>query len=156
MKNLIEHLLQAGITTEYELEFDFSKHSTVGVGGIAEIVFYPKSIKEFIRLYDFFEDEYLGITECEISAELSARSVCVLRVTPVTDAPTVVASSRHISMGVPDLLSLSFDGDTVKGRSAVVAGDDYTVAIYNPKNKTVTKHKIPHDTTGELDWTVTL
>ena len=108
------------------------------------------------HLYDFFKDEYLGITECEISAELSPRSVCVLRVTPVTDAPTVVASSRHISMGVPDLLSLSFDGNTVKGRSAVVANDDYTVAIYNPKNKTVTKHKIPHDTTGEVDWTVTL
>ena len=56
MKNLIERLSQAGITTEYELEFDFSKHSTVGVGGIAEIAFYPKSIKEFIRLSDFFED----------------------------------------------------------------------------------------------------
>ena len=57
MKSLTERLLQAGITTEYELEFDFSKHSTVGVGGVAEIVFYPKSIKEFIRLCDFFENE---------------------------------------------------------------------------------------------------
>lgn len=56
MKELIERLRRIGLTIEYELEFDFSKHSTVGVGGIAEIVFYPKSIKEFIRLCDFFVD----------------------------------------------------------------------------------------------------
>ncbi|MBR2341224.1 MAG: UDP-N-acetylmuramate dehydrogenase [Clostridia bacterium] len=56
MKELLERLLSNGITCEYEENFDFAKHSTVGVGGKAKIAFYPKTLKETTRLCDFFVD----------------------------------------------------------------------------------------------------
>ncbi len=56
MKEFFASLTKSGITCEYEQNFDFSKHSTVGVGGVAKIVFYPKSLKEMTRLCDFFTD----------------------------------------------------------------------------------------------------
>ena len=56
MKEFLERLTKNGITCEYELDFDFSTHSTVGVGGIAKIAFYPKTLREMTRLCDFFTD----------------------------------------------------------------------------------------------------
>ena len=56
MKEFLELLTKSGISCEYELDFDFSKRSTVGVGGIAKIAFYPKTLKEMTRLCDFFTD----------------------------------------------------------------------------------------------------
>ena len=56
MKEFLELLSKSGISCEYELDFDFSKRSTVGVGGIAKIAFYPKTLKEMTRLCDFFTD----------------------------------------------------------------------------------------------------
>ena len=108
------------------------------------------------HLYDFFADEYLGTTDTAITVTLAAHACRVLRLTPVTDAPTVVATSRHISMGVPDLLALSVEGRRLCGRSAVVAGDDYTVAVYDPESGKVEKHTIPHEKTGETDWEIAL
>ena len=57
MKEFLARLTKNGIACEYELDFDFSKHSTVGVGGIAKIAFYPKTLKEMTRLCDFLIDE---------------------------------------------------------------------------------------------------
>ncbi len=56
MEELLERLMRKGIHCEYEQDFDFSKHSTVGVGGKAKIAFYPKTLKEMTRLCDFFTD----------------------------------------------------------------------------------------------------
>ena len=56
MKEFLERLTKSGISCEYELDFDFSKRSTVGVGGIAKIAFYPKTLKEMTRLCDYFTD----------------------------------------------------------------------------------------------------
>lgn len=56
MKEFLERLTKNGVSCEYELNFDFSKRSTVGVGGIAKIAFYPQTLKEMTRLCDFFTD----------------------------------------------------------------------------------------------------
>lgn len=57
MKDLIAQLMNEGINVEYEQDFDISKKSTIGIGGRAKTVFYPKKLKEFMMLADFFFDE---------------------------------------------------------------------------------------------------
>lgn len=57
MKDLIDHLTNAGIYVDYERDFEISKKSTIGIGGRARTVFYPKKLKEFMQLADFFFDE---------------------------------------------------------------------------------------------------
>ena len=49
--------MNEGINVEYEQDFDISKKSTIGIGGRAKTVFYPKKLKEFMMLADFFFDE---------------------------------------------------------------------------------------------------
>ena len=56
MKEFLDRLTKNGISCEYELGFDFSKRSTVGVGGIAKIAFYPKTLKQMTALCDYFTD----------------------------------------------------------------------------------------------------
>ncbi len=108
------------------------------------------------HLFDFFANAYLGITGGEITVTLAPHASRVLRVTPVTDAPTVVATSRHMTMGGTDLLALAVDGRTLTGKSAVVADDDYTLTVYDPATQGITRHTISHEATGVAEWTVTL
>jgi len=57
LKNLIELSLKKGITAKCVPDFNCSKRSTIGTGGKAPYAFYPQSIKELIKLIDFFEEE---------------------------------------------------------------------------------------------------
>ena len=86
-------------------------------------------------------------------AVLRTRHECrVLRLTPLSDRPTVIATSRHITGGAPDLLDLLYDGDTLIGKSAVVKGDPYTVTVYDPKKKDISGITITPEKTGEITW----
>ena len=104
--------------------------------------------------YDFWESRYLGIHGNEITLTVPAYSSTVLRLTPVGDEPTVVATSRHITMGGVDLLALSYDkqASLLSGTSAVVAGDDYVITVYDPTTKAIKTHTLHPTATGELAW----
>lgn len=56
MIDFIELLLKNDLSIAYKEDFDFSKNSTIGIGGKAKIVFYPTTIKELIALVDLLEE----------------------------------------------------------------------------------------------------
>jgi len=48
------------------------------------------------------------------------------------DRPQIVATSRHITGGGPDLLDVEWEEGTISGRSRVVAGDPYEISFTEP------------------------
>ena len=56
MKDLEKLLFDAQLNVECERDFDMAKAATIRVGGKAAFAFFPKSIKELIRLSDVFDD----------------------------------------------------------------------------------------------------
>ena len=46
--------------------------------------------------------------------------------------PQLVATNRHISCGGLELQSLNWNNQILQGRSEIVAGDDYTIYVYEP------------------------
>ena len=105
------------------------------------------------HVYDLWGEKYLGIYDADITLTLPAHACLVLRVTPVTAEPTVVATSRHISGGVPDLLSLTWRDGKLFGRSRVIGGADYSVTVCSEDAlpRTLTLHP---EATGEVEWSI--
>ena len=105
------------------------------------------------HVYDLWGERYLGIYDSSLKAPLPAHDCLVLRITPVTDHPTVVATSRHISGGVPDLLSVEWCDGHLKGQSHAIGGADYTVTVCGTDAvpHTLTLHP---EMTGEIEWSI--
>jgi hypothetical protein len=59
----------------------------------------------------------------------------VLRITPLSDHPQVISTSRHITQGGVDIISMAWDeGDNaLYGVSRCVAGEAYQVAVFIPQ-----------------------
>ena len=148
------------LTVRLSVAKPFTSFSTVGIFNFAdEERTLTLSLREDLGLmgdgfhiYDIFEKEYGGIEAEAITVTLAPHECRVLRLTPTADRPTVIATSRHITGGAPDLLDLSYEGDALIGRSAVVKGDPYTVTIYDPKKGEVTGITVTPDKTGEITW----
>ena len=148
------------LTVRLSVAKPFTHFSTVGIFNFAdEERTLTLSLREDLGLvgdafhiYDIFEKEYGGIEAEAITVTLAPHECRVLRLTPTSDRPTVIATSRHITGGAPDLLDLSYEGDALIGRSAVVKGDPYTVTIYDPKRGEVTGITVTPDKTGEITW----
>lgn len=105
------------------------------------------------HVYDLWGERYLGILEDSMPLTVPAHDCLVLRITPLTEQPTVVATSRHISGGVPDLLSLDYRDGRLVGRSHVIGGEDYTVTVCDAGGtpRTLTLHPT---STGEVEWSI--
>ena len=148
------------LTVRLSVAKPFTSFSTVGIFNFAdEERTVTLSLREDLGLmgdgfhiYDIFEKEYGGIEAEAITVTLAPHECRVLRLTPTSDRPTVIATSRHITGGAPDLLNLSYEGDALIGRSAVVKGDPYTVTIYDPKKSEITGITVNPDKTGEITW----
>jgi alpha-galactosidase len=54
------------------------------------------------------------------------------------DHPQVLATSRHVTGGGPDLLDVAWDGSSLSGRSEVVGGDPYEVYVTEPRGWALT------------------
>lgn len=148
------------LTVRLSVAKPFTRFSTVGIFNFADTertvtLSLRKDlglIGDAFHLYDMFEADYLGTEADAVTLTLAPHECRVLRLTPVCDRPTVIATSRHISGGAPDLLDLSYEGDTLIGKSAVVAGDVYTVTVYDPKKQGVSGITITPEKTGEITW----
>ncbi len=60
------------------------------------------------------------------------RQVQVFCIREREDRPQVVATSRHVSCGGPDLEAVSWAGDALSGRSRLVRGDAYELHLTEP------------------------
>ncbi len=89
------------------------------------------------HVYDFWSGSYLGAWEHGVFVDVPPADVRVITLTPASDRPTVISTSRHITQGWLDLLELRDDGSvqrpTLSGRSRVIAGDRYRLIVGLPR-----------------------
>ncbi|MEI8372099.1 MAG: alpha-galactosidase [Planctomycetota bacterium] len=130
-----------------------------------------------VHVYDFWNKEYLGVYKKGYSTEIGPSSCKVLTLLPATSEIQLISTSRHITQGWLDLLSMERDtaGNTFQGKSRVIKNDPYRLSFVFPVGKnftiasatagslggTISNHQgwataefIP-DKTTEIDWTVT-
>ena len=105
------------------------------------------------HVYDVFERTYGGIAHGTLTLTLAPRECRVLRLTPTSHRPTVIATSRHITGGAPDLLALDYRDGCLFGKSAVIADRDYTVTVATPDGRILT-HTLHPEATGDVDWCI--
>jgi len=127
-------------------------------------------------VYDFWNQEYLGEITRSFPIQLRPCASKVFAVRKKLGHPQVLSTSRHISQGAFDLLSLTWDENskTLAGVSKMVAGDPYEIVLYVPDGYEVSNEgnkKLNRDlkkegmnlwviqfnpgTTGEVAWSVT-
>lgn len=89
-------------------------------------------------VYEFWTKRYLGEFEGSFPVgALKTNGVSVYGIREALDRPQVLATSRHITMGGPDLEDVRWDegaGDEgwITGESRVVKGDPYTITVRLP------------------------
>ena len=88
-------------------------------------------------VYDYFRNKFLGICENEIELDFVPYEVRVLALRPFKGVPQVVSTSRHITQGAAEIKDMTFDGNTIKITSDLVANDEYTVSVYIPDGYSV-------------------
>lgn len=110
------------------------------------------------HVYDYWQHKYLGVYSGNIDVFVKSYDTAVFCVKRAEKRAQVLSTSRHISQGGYDLLSLSYDEKTrtFRGRSLGIKGEKYTVSIYDDKTDRVFDYEITPDATGEFEWSVTL
>lgn len=99
---------------------------------VADIGLDPQ--KEYVA-YEFWSNRYLGL--CKDGAlvfdELPAMGISSIAIREATDHPQVVSTNRHLSQGAVDLAFVGWNERILAGKSRVVAGDRYEVAVRVPE-----------------------
>ena len=90
-----------------------------------------------VHVFDFWNREYLGAWEAGMSIDIAPTSCRVLTLLPATDAPQLISTSRHVTQGWVDLISLgSGDGGTLQtGRSRLLKDDPYELYFAFPRDQ---------------------
>lgn len=117
---------------------------------------------ETYLVYDYWRREYLGEASGTLRLEIGPHASRVLAVHPVLDVPQVLSTSRHVSQGAQDIVSVRYDAQAraLEGVSKVVGGDPYEVVVHTPQGLVLfmegnhmTSTKI--EELGERTWRVT-
>jgi hypothetical protein len=87
--------------------------------------------------FDFWNQALVGVVSDKISVGVAGHDTRVLLVHRLVDRPHLVGTSRHIT-GAYSIRELSWDagGNTLRGGSEVVPGEDYTLFIHCPQGAT--------------------
>ncbi len=88
-------------------------------------------------VYDFYRDEFMGIMEGKAELEFVPYEARILSFRPYKGIPQVVSTSRHITQGAAEIKEMSFNDNTLKITSDLVANDSYTVSVYIPDGYTI-------------------
>ena len=78
--------------------------------------------------YDFWTGEVMTI-QGKLDLPLPPRSCRILAVRPLIDHPFLLSTNRHVTQGMVDVLEEKWAGNTLSGRSLVVANDPYELRI---------------------------
>lgn len=82
------------------------------------------------HVYDFWGRAYLGAWEQGVFLDVPPADVRVMTLVPMEDHPVLVSTSRHMTQGWIDLVSVDRNGPAkLSGRSRLVAGDAYTLTV---------------------------
>lgn len=93
------------------------------------------------EVFDFWKNEYLGNSRTALKSTLAPASCQVLAVRESRPYPQVLSTSRHITQGLMDIISESWDkpSKTLSGKSKVVKDDLYELRIVLPPGVTTVK-----------------
>ena len=114
-----------------------------------------------VHIFDFWNQEYLGAWAGGYAVPTTPTSCRVLTLLPDTGRIQLISTSRHITQGPVDLISLEQGANTFKGRSHVVKNDPYQLSFVFPRgtnfvvtraNASAGKHKLPVTISNHQGW----
>lgn len=112
-----------------------------------------------IHVFDFWNSEYLGAWEKGISIEIPPASCKVLTFLPDNGNIQLISTSRHITQGWIDLISIKFDERelNLEGGNKVIGKDPYELVFVFPKGKNyrikkVDTEKAPFEIFNHQGW----
>jgi hypothetical protein len=89
--------------------------------------------------FEFWENRPVACRGQGLETDLGPRSCRVIALKQIADHPVVVSTSRHVTQGIMDLVSETWDGGAgkLRGVSRVVGGDPYEIRIAVPSDTEV-------------------
>jgi hypothetical protein len=115
----------------------------------------PKG-EEYVA-FDYWGDKFIGGFRDQLSVEVPAGSCLVLAVQPVKPHPILLSTSQHVTQGIVDVKSVSWDAaaKTLSGKSRVIADDPYELRIYDPVKKEIRRETfLPKESSDAFEWSV--
>ena len=81
--------------------------------------------------FDYWGDEFIGPFSETLEMTLPAASCRIVAARPVMNRPQVLSTSRHITQGIVDIVSETWDetSNTLSGVSRIVGGDPYELRL---------------------------
>ncbi len=119
------------------------------------------------HIYDFTNDEYMGIAEGKLMLELAPCQSRIFAIRKKEDRPQVVSTSRHITQGAAEIRDMSWRDNALSIKCDLVANDEYKISVYVPdgykplgnKHLTISResdniytYKITPDRCGEYEF----
>ncbi len=124
-------------------------------------------------VYEFWSRQALGTFRGQVELPgIKPMGLHSFAIREKQDHPQVVSTSRHLSQGAVDLMSLEWSGNKLHGRSRVIAGDRYELVIHVPAGYTMraasfgdqiaatasqgefTRVAFTPASTGEVNWAI--
>ncbi len=85
-------------------------------------------------VYEFWSHNFLGSFRGQVELPaLKPMGLASYAIREQVDHPQIVSTSRHLSQGGVDLVSIEWSGEKLTGRSRVVAGDRYELTLHVPQ-----------------------
>jgi len=87
--------------------------------------------------FDYWENAFVGPVTGTLTATLRPSACRVLSLCRAQRRPQLVSTSRHITQGAVDVVSVEWDAKTktLAGRSRLVGGDPYELCIATPRTR---------------------
>ena len=83
--------------------------------------------------YEFWTGSFLGIKRGQLELpEAAAQELRSYALRKLENHPQIVSTNRHLSQGGADLVAVTWAGGALSGKSKVVAGDRYELALHVP------------------------
>ena len=81
--------------------------------------------------FDFWENQFVGPVSGTLKRNLRPSSCRIISLLRKADRPQLVSTSRHVTQGAVDVVSVEWDAatKTLRGRSRVVGGDPYELRL---------------------------
>jgi alpha-galactosidase len=89
-------------------------------------------------VFEFWEKRFLGShTAAFAPGPQPAANALAFIIRERLEHPQILATSRHVTGGGPDLKTVAWDGSSLTGRSLLVGGDRYDVYVTEPRGWTL-------------------
>lgn len=103
-------------------------------------------------VYDYWNRKFIGRVSGSLAVELRPYASRIFAVHRVKDEPQVISTSRHISQGAMDIVSVKYDHQkqALVGESNVIGGEKYEIVVCADENMRIF-HEGNHTTTSEYE-----